>query len=274
MLKDRLNRLGALPFPFRLLSFVVILLAFWLPVVLMLWPFLPTGAHIRYLATTILYLQFVGILYFWGREVRGEVRPWVSYGVNFQPAWWWEALGGWALGLGALTLLVSVQAAWGWLFWQTRPETPIFFEGMAVGLGVALAEELLFRGWVWQELRWDYGVGGAIWGSSFIFALAHFFHPWEVILTIWPQFPGLVLLGLSLAWGRLACGGRLGWSVGFHGGLVATYYWVRVGQWLTVNPDLPRWLTALETNPLASPLGLTAMLGVAMGTRWWAHRSQ
>lgn len=80
-----------------------------------------------------------------------------------------------------------------------------------------------------------------------------------------------MLLGLSLAWGRLACGGRLGWPIGFHGGLVATYYWVRVGDWLTVPPDVPPWLTALESNPLASPLGLAAMLVVALATRWWAQ---
>lgn len=274
MLKDRLNRLGALPFPFRLLAFVLILLTFWLPVVGIIWPFLHMGSQVHYLATLILYLQFVGVLYFWGRAVRGEAHPLAGYGLSLGGRWWGEALLGWAGGLTALMLLLSVQAAWGWLFWQNPPGTRIVLEGAAVGLGVALAEELLFRGWLWQELRRDYGVRGAVWGSSFLFALAHFFHPLAVILTIWPQFPGLVLLGLSLAWGRLACGGRLGWSVGFHGGLVATYYWVRVGQWLTVNPDLPRWLTALESNPLASPLGLTAMLGVAVGTRWWAHRNQ
>ncbi|APB32339.1 abortive infection protein [Gloeomargarita lithophora Alchichica-D10] len=272
MLKARLSRLANLPFPLRLLAFVLILLGFWLPVVLVLWPFLGTGDQVRYLATTILYLQFVGILYLWGWGVRGEERPLASYGLNLQGRWWGEALSGWVLGLMALMLLLSMQAAWGWLFWQNPPGMRIFLEGVAVGLGVALAEELLFRGWLWQELRWDYGRVGAVWGGSFLFAGAHFFHPWEVILTIWPQFPGLVLLGLSLAWGRLACGGRLGWPVGFHGGLVATYYWVRVGGWLTVNPDLPAWLTALESNPLASPLGLTAMLGVAVGTRWWAQR--
>lgn len=269
-----LSGLATIAFPMRLLAFVLILLAFWLPVVLILWPFLGTGAQIRYLATTILYLQFIVILYFWGRWVRGESRPWVSYGLSLHRTWWWEALAGWAVGLGALMALLSLQAGWGWLAWQPRPEVSLFLEGMAVGVGVAFAEELLFRGWLWQELRLDYGITGAVWGSSLIFAAAHFFHPWEVILRIWPQFPGLCLLGLSLAWGRLACGGRLGWSVGFHAGLVATYYWVRVGQWLTVNPAFPPWLTALESNPLASPLGLTAMLGVTVATWWWAHRNQ
>ncbi|MEN9214674.1 MAG: CPBP family intramembrane metalloprotease [Gloeomargarita sp. DG02_3_bins_56] len=273
MLKGALTRLAGLPFPLRLLAFLLILFAFWLPVVRLVWPFLGTDASIRSLATTILYLQFVIILYFWERWVRQEVHPWASYGLVLNRRWWWEAVAGWGLGLGALMLLLSLQAAWGWLIWQTRPAAAMVWEGMAVGLGVALAEELLFRGWLWQELRRDYGVAGAVWGSSFLFALAHFFHPLAVILTIWPQFPGLWLLGLSLAWGRLACGGRLGWSVGFHGGLVATYYWVRVGQWLTVNPAWPPWVTALESNPLASPLGLTAMLAVAVGTRRWAYRS-
>ncbi len=273
MLKGTLTRLATLPFPLRLLAFGGILLAFWLPVVVAIWPFLETGAQVRYGATTILYLQFVIILYFWGRGVRGARHPWTDYGLAGNGRWWREALAGWGLGCAALMVLLAVQAAWGWLVWHHPPGTRMVLEGVAVGLGVALAEELLFRGWLWQELYQDYGVGGAVWGSSFGFALAHFFHPLEVLLTLWPQFPGLLLLGLSLAWGRLACGGRLGWSVGFHGGLVATYYWVRVGQWLTVHPGVPPWLTALESNPLASPLGLTAMLGVAVGTHWWAQRT-
>jgi membrane protease YdiL (CAAX protease family) len=270
-MQARLSQLATWPFPLRLLAFVLILLAFWLPVVLVLWPFLGQGEAVRHLATTILYVELIGVLYGWGRGVRGERHPWAYYGLAIRGRWWWEALWGWGLGLGALMLLLSVQAAWGWLQWHNHPETPIILEGVAVGLGVALAEEWLFRGWLWQELCLDYGVAGAVWGSSVLFALAHFFHPPAVIATIWPQFPGLVLLGLSLAWGRLACGGRLGWPIGFHGGLVATYYWVRVGDWLTVPPDVPPWLTALESNPLASPLGLAAMLVVALATRWWAQ---
>ncbi len=273
MLKAHLRRLATWPFPLRLLAFVLILLAVWLPVVLALWPFLGTGDQVRPLATAILYLELMGILYWWGRAVRGEQRPWHSYGLALGGRWWQEALWGWAWGVGALLALLSLQAAWGWLQWHHRPEMPIVWEGVAVGLGVALAEEWLFRGWLWQELRQDYGVAGAVWGSSGLFALAHFFHPPEVIAALWPQFPGLMLLGLTLAWGRLACGGRLGWPVGFHGGLVASYYWVRVGGWLTVHPAFPPWLTALETNPLASPLGLTAMVAVAVATRRWAQRT-
>jgi len=74
MLKVRLSRLATLPFPLRLLAFVLILLAFWLPVVLVLLPFWGQGESVRYLATTILYLEFIGVLYFWSWGVRGE-RP-------------------------------------------------------------------------------------------------------------------------------------------------------------------------------------------------------
>lgn len=267
-----LKRLTRWPLPGRLLAFVGLVLLVWLPVVAFLWPFLDGDGSIRSLATGILYLQFVGVLYFWGRAVRGEPDPWRLYGLQCNRRWGQEALLGWSLGVGALFGLLTLQASWGWLYWQSPPSWRVVGEGLALGVGVALAEELLFRGWLWQELYQDYGVSGAVWGSSGIFALAHFFHPPEVLVRIWPQFPGLWVLGLALAWGRLACGGRLGWPMGFHAGLVTAYYWVRVGHWLGVNPELPPWLTAVETNPLASPLGFVAMATVAWGTRRWADR--
>lgn len=264
-----LSWLTAVPFLGRLLAFVLLLLLVWLPVVAALWPFLQGNTPIRSIATGILYLEFVGMLYLWGRAVRDEKRPWVMYGLQLNRRWWQEALAGWTMALGALLGLLALQASWGWLDWQAAPPSSVVLQGMGLGLGVALAEELLFRGWLWQELQLDYGVTVAVWASSGLFALAHFFHPPEVLLQIWPQFPGLWVLGLALAWGRLACAGRLSWPVGFHAGLVTAYYWVRVGHWLVVNPELPAWLTALETNPLASPLGFTAMLVVALVTRWW-----
>jgi len=57
------------------------------------------------------------------------------------------------------------------------PDNPF---GMAAGLFLVvvlapLAEELLFRGWIFTALRWRFGFSAALWGSAIVFALAH----WE-----------------------------------------------------------------------------------------------
>jgi len=86
-MQARLSQLATWPFPLRLLAFVLILLAFWLPVVLVLWPFLGQGEAVRHLATTILYVELIGVLYGWGRGVRGDRHPWAYYGLTITSAW-------------------------------------------------------------------------------------------------------------------------------------------------------------------------------------------
>jgi membrane protease YdiL (CAAX protease family) len=83
--------------------------------------------------------------------------------------------------------------------------------GLLLGLGVALAEELFFRGWLLQEMLLDYGCSTAVWGSSFLFAMAHFLKPLPEILATWPQFPGLWLMGCC--WCRRGSGTKTSWAL-------------------------------------------------------------
>jgi hypothetical protein len=159
---------------------------------------------------------------------------------------------------------------------------PNLFEGFLVGLGVGLAEELLFRGWLLFELEQDYPAVGALWLNAVIFAIAHYLRPLEAILESWPQFLGLLLLGLTLVWARriplrqgpLNQGTTLAFAAGLHGGLVWAYYQVDVNDLVVATGQVPDWITGIGGNPLAGILGLALLGGIAYGTYLLSHPSK
>ncbi len=75
----------------------------------------------------------------------------------------------------------------------TLPEHPL-----AIAAGVCLvvvlaplAEELLFRGWIYTALRWRFGFSVALWATAILFGIAHWESTHLYALAILPM--GLVL---------------------------------------------------------------------------------
>lgn len=105
-----------------------------------------------------------------------------------------------------------VEGWLGWLIWQ--PLSSVFWlillEGLLVSLAISLAEEVLFRGWLLDELRYGWGFSPAIWASGFFYAGLHFLKPLQAILSSLLSFPGLLLLGLILGWAHQRTEERLG----------------------------------------------------------------
>jgi len=131
-------------------------------------------------------------------------------------------------------------------------------------MALGTAEELLFRGWLWDELRRDYSFRISLGVNTLIFATLHFLKPLEAMVKSLPQFPGLVLLGLILIWAKQRSQGKLGLSIGLHAGLVWGYYLINVGNLVTYTGVVPDWVTGVGKNPLAGLVGL-GFLGVTAG---------
>jgi membrane protease YdiL (CAAX protease family) len=144
----------------------------------------------------------------------------------------------------------------------------VILEGLASALGIGFAEELLFRGWLLDELQRDYHPRVALWADSTLYALLHYIKPLQEILRTWPGFPGLLLLGLTLVWAKRSRRGRLGLPIGLHAGLVWGYYIINVGQLVQYSGQVPEWITGVDRNPLAGVMGLL-FLGVLA---FWMRR--
>jgi hypothetical protein len=110
----------------------------------------------------------------------------------------------------------------------------------------------------------------------------HFIKPLPEVIRTFPQFPGLVLLGLALVWAKRSTRrqlrltgvqhqGRLGLPIGLHAGLVWGYYMIHVGQLARYSGQVPQWLTGIDQNPLAGGAGLVFLMLLAAYMRWRSH---
>ncbi len=271
---DRLARYAA---PIRVAVFLLILLLLWLPLAAPLYWLLEDPNQVSILTMTGLYIEFMVLAHWWGRQVHQQPGILNHYGLKATPQNGLELIWGLALGFLSLLGLFVVQGWLGWLSWQVPVLSlqRLFLEGLLVALGVGFAEELFFRGWLLDELQRDYSPSLSLGINSALFAVAHFIRPWEAILATWPQFVGLAILGLILVWAKRATKhngqGNLGLPIGFHAGLVWGYYLVNAGQWVDYSGRVPEWVTGIDRNPLAGLMGLVGLVAIALYMHRIAH---
>jgi hypothetical protein len=106
-----------------------------------------------------------------------------------------------------------------------------------------------------------------LWGSAGVFAIAHFLKPLGEMIRTLPVFPGLVLLAATLIWAKRSRYGRLGKSIGLHGGLVWGYYIFNVGGLIEYHDGVSPWITGVDGNPLGGLCGII-LLFVLAGLMW------
>jgi len=269
--------------------FLVVLLLLWVPIAVPLYQVIKDSNTVSIVTLVVLYAEFILLVRLWGQRVYRQPHLLHRYGLEFSYRMGLEVLAGLGLGIVSLLALFAVQGVLGWVLWQ--PPAIAFWElvveGLLVSLGIGFAEELFFRGWLLDELQRDYHPQVVLWVNATIFALVH---------GIRPQFPALLLLGLTLVLAKRACSdvdsvlhsnwqparqhnlpanvfqGRLGLPMGLHAGLVWSYYVVNVGKLVNYAPQAPEWLTGFDRNPLAGALGVLFLSALAFGMSLHAKR--
>lgn len=283
-MKTQLAQIAELPAPVRIIAFLLVLGVVWLPVALPIALLVRDANQVTIWTMGLLFVEFVLLSRWWGQQVHSDRKIFQTYGLVPSQQNGREFLLGLGLGLLSLLVMFLLQTLLGWQSWQAP--APNFWriaaEGLLVALGVGLAEELVFRGWILEELQRDYQVAVAAWATSLLFAVLHFLRPLPEMIRTLPQFPGLVLLGLILVWMKQSTrqqyrtavrlrqdSGRLGWPIGFHAGLVWGYYLLEVGALTQLTGRAPAWVTGIDGNPLAGVVGLLFLSGLAL---YWRRR--
>ncbi|MED5164342.1 MAG: CPBP family glutamic-type intramembrane protease [Cyanobacteriota bacterium] len=212
------------------------------------------------LGTLCSALLFLVLLPGWVRARWISQHPWRSLGITgagvgdtlLKPL----LLG--LAGAGALLLLISVITLSGhWGYWLGDLNAEKQLNAVLLCLVVGLLEELLFRGWLWGELKLLIGARQAMPIQALIFSLVHT----RFNIGIWPMLgllSGLFLLGLVLAIRRRLDHGSLWGCVGLHGGLVGGWFALQSGL-IQFSPQSPLWLTGPADNPLGGVVGILAM---------------
>ncbi|MGA7935538.1 MAG: type II CAAX endopeptidase family protein [Kovacikia sp.] len=286
-----LSRLHQYPAPVRILIFILILSLLWIPIALpiqwlvSLYAASPEASSntATLLTLPLLYVEFILLVRWWGKRVYHQPDLLWRYGLEFSRRGGRELLLGLAIGVTLLFALFLVQGAANWLVWISPfSHLPrVILEGLVVALAIGFAEELLFRGWLLDELQRDYRSDVALWVNAVVFALVH---------GIKPQFPALLLLGVTLVWAKRSrtnwddsncqtfskkiLRGRLALSMGLHAGLVWGYYMINVGQLIKYTNRVPAWVTGIDRNPLAGVMGILFLSILALVMQQLSHRTE
>lgn len=268
-----LSKLRVYPAPVRIIVFAIILLLAWAPIALLLHWLIRDPNLASIISLLILYAFFLILVRYWGQHVHHQPQILRSYGLEFSRRNGLHVLRGLGIGLGSVLLLLSFETLVGWIQWRSPSLTTIqvVIEGLIVTLALGFAEELLFRGWMLDELQRDYAPPVALWADAILYAGLH--------LRL-STFPALVLLGVALVWAKRShmvtrLGKRynlLGLPIGLHAGLVWGNYIVEVGKLIQYSDRVPAWITGIDRNPLAGLVGIVFLGSLAFGMWRYALR--
>ena len=267
MLNNRLSfkKIAKFSAPVRILLFIGVLSFLWLPLAIPIYWLLREDSNLASILTmTLLFVELLFFWQFWGRSVHGQAKIYADYGFTRSSKNIAEFAKGLTIGFWFCLSLFIVEALLGWLKVVASPSLLTIAEGLLSAVGIGLAEELLFRGWLLDELQRDYGKKASVYLSAGIFALAHFLKPIEEIIRTAVTFPALLLLGIALVLAKYRYGDRLGIAIGIHAGLVWGYYIVNVGQIIEYTNKVPAWVTGIDGNPIAGVMGLVFLTGLTL----------
>lgn len=249
----------------RLLCFIGVLSVLWLPLAIPVHFLLGNNANLTTIVTmSLLFVELLFLWRFWGKFVYQEDHIFARYGLETSQKNSCELFKGLAIGFWLCLSLFALEAWLGWI--KIVPSEfsllKIVIEGLLSALGIGLAEELVFRGWLLDELQRNYSRKTSIYVGATIFALAHFIKPIEEIIRTAVTFPALILLGVTLILAKSNHGDRLGICIGVHAGLVWGYYIVNVGKLIEYSDRVPVWVTGIDNNPIAGIMGLVFLTGL------------
>ena len=230
-------------------------------------PFLFLGIKEEYISligTILTFLLFVISLPKWF-EIRWEFNnPWILLGLNKidkKDNRFFYFLNGllYSIILLSLILIPIISNQWGNWLGKLSPE--ILLNSLLLIIGIGFAEELVFRGWLLEELKNQYGFKKALIFQALVFSIVHIgldMPFWQMISILF----GLFLLGIVLSVIRIKDNNSLWGCAGLHGGLVGIWFLMNNGL-IEISKEAPIWLVGpgnINTNPLGGIYGITLLI--------------
>lgn len=237
----------------------------WLAAMLLTVLGLPYNA-VSLTGTVLSFVLFVLAMPRWAAKRWSVTRAWTALGIcngglNDRRSSAVGFLQGLLIATGLLTIITTLALIGGWGQWLGNLDIRSLLNALLLCFGVGLAEELIFRGWLWAELNQSIGAARGFIAQAVVFSLVHT----RFNLNL-PEMLGLLLglflLGLLLATLRHLHDGSLWGSVGLHGGLIAI--WFLLDQNLVdFSPKAPWWLLGPGGNHPNPIGGLTGLILLA-----------
>tara|TARA_B100000886_G_scaffold306630_1_gene239103 strand:- start:876 stop:1727 length:852 start_codon:yes stop_codon:yes gene_type:complete len=159
----------------------------------------------------------------------------------------------------SLILIPIIGTQWG--FWIGKLSSEMAINAIFLIIGIGFTEELIFRGWLLEEFKNQFGLKKAIILQALIFSLVHIGLDLPLLEMV-SILTGLFFLGILLSLTRLKDNYSLWGCIGLHGGLVGLWFISNNGL-LLISKDAPIWLVGpgtINTNPLGGLFGIILMI--------------
>ena len=189
-----------------------------------------------------------------------ENVSWVNYGLFLDINSLLSLLLGFGLGVAGLGIVFGLEYLFGFMQWHSdnlERLWSILLPILILGLWVGITEELIFRGFLVNELSQDYTIGIVAVISSIIFAGLHLI--WEQKQTL-PQLPGLWLMGMILVAARLVDHGSLSLAWGLHAAWIWGLTCLDSAELISYTGKASELITGINKQPLAGVAGIFCLL--------------
>ena len=219
--------------------------------------------NLSIIGTIISFILFLVVLPSWG-SIRWKTNNlWLSIGLDFNDKF--KALkiffSGFIFSVFLIFILFMFCFICGWIDRVGYVKFTEFLNAILLIIGIVFAEEIVFRGWLMEEMTLLFGLRRGIILQSTIFSLAHYRSDIGLLALI-PFLTGLFLFGLVLTLRRTIDRGSLWGCIGLHGGLVGIWYLFDSGM-VVFSIDTPYFLLGPSrnmVNPVGSVIGITILL--------------
>ena len=220
--------------------------------------------HISLIGTIFTFLIFVISIPKWFEIRWGFNNPWILIGINKvdkKEYRFFYFLKGVLYAIILLTLILIPIISNHLVNWLGELSPQILLNSLLLIIGIGFAEEIVFRGWLLEELKNQYGLKKAFIFQAIVFSIVHigFDMPfWQMVSILF----GLFLLGILLSLIRIKDDNSLWGCAGLHGGLVGMWFLMNNGL-IEISKDAPIWLVGpgnINTNPLGGFYGITLLI--------------
>ena len=219
--------------------------------------------NLSIIGTIITFILFLSVLPSWGRIRWKTNHLWLYIGLDFKNVAQSLKLffGGFIFSIFLLIIVFLFFLLCGWIDKVDYIKLTQLLNATLLIVGIVFAEEVIFRGWLMEEMVLLLGLRKGIIFQSTIFSLAHYRSDIDVLALI-PLLIGLFLFGIVLTLRRTIDRGSLWGCIGLHGGLVGIWYLFDSGM-VRFSIDTPYFLLGPSkdmVNPIGSVLGITILL--------------
>jgi len=219
--------------------------------------------NLSIIGTIITFILFLSILPSWGRIRWKTNNLWGLLGLDFKNKFSTLKIffSGFLFSVFLLIILVLFFLLCGWVDTVNYIKITELLNAILLIVGIVFAEEIVFRGWLMEEMVLLFGLRRGIIFQSTIFSLCHYRSDIGLLALI-PFFTGLFLFGLVLTLRRTIDKGSLMGCVGLHGGLVGIWFLFDSGM-LIFSIDTPYFLLGPSqnmVNPIGSVIGIVILL--------------